>query len=122
VAKIRVEEVELERLKSEMDVAPVAGVNEATGWEQSERAELALQAMLVESRSESRQAKLVQEIVDASTTASGADRDWRVKYLNRKGSKSCRSMTVRWGWCDGGRCRGAGPDVSAVLRTCDENG
>ena len=84
-----VEEVELERLKSEIaTLRRLLEVNEATALEQSERAELALQAMLVEIAEREQQAKLVQEIVDASTDCILVlDRDWRVKYLNRQGKQ-----------------------------------
>jgi signal transduction histidine kinase len=89
-------ELELGRLQSE--IATLRGlleVNEAKALEQSARAELALRAMQVEIAEREQQAKLVQQIVDASTDCVLVlDRNWRVNYLNQQ---TMRELSVDQG-------------------------
>ncbi|WP_213804015.1 ATP-binding protein [Granulicella sp. dw_53] len=87
------DDVEQERLRSEIaTLRLLLEVNEATALEQSRRAERALQTMQREITEREQQAKLIREIIAASTDSVVVlDSEWRVTFLNEQAKQELSS-------------------------------
>jgi len=80
------DDLEREQLKSEIaNLRLLLDVNEAAALEQAQRADRALETLRVEAATREQQARLVHEIIAASSDAVLVlDRNWEFLYVNRR--------------------------------------